>query len=126
MANMIFRVALMLAILSLLGCYQRTTKSSRVLELGMSKAEARKLIGHPLKKSAYTSEAGDRIEIWHLKETTWDDGGWSWDRTIVRSNVIFKNGVLDAIGQDEEQYKSKNPFNPGININIDKTVRHRN
>ena len=108
------------------GCFQRTAKSSRTLDLGMSKAEVQKSMGYPTKKSAYVNDNGDKIEVWHFRETTWDDGGWSWDKTIVRSNIIFKNGFVDAIGQDPEQYKSKNPFNPAVRIEVDQTVRNRN
>ena len=115
-------LAALLAALLCLGC--RTTSAvAEKTSLGMSDVQVVKAVGKPLKKSAFLDEGGNTIEVWQYQETTWDDGGWSWDRTIVRSELTFRNGQLVAIGGLPDRYKNMNPTDTTVNIKQDVTVR---
>ena len=57
------------------------------------------------------------------KET--QDGGWSWDRTVVSTTLTFVNQDLVAIGNLPDRYKDRNPFRPDVWIQQDVTVKHR-
>ncbi|MEK7286517.1 MAG: hypothetical protein AAB035_04380 [Nitrospirota bacterium] len=105
-------------ILALVGC-ATTSQVAEKIDLGMSKQDVLKNIGKPLKKEAFVDSIGANIEIWQYQETTWDDGGWSWNRTIVRSLLTFKNGFVIAMGNLPDRYRNQNPFDPTVNINVD-------
>ena len=44
---------------------------------------------------------GVTIEKWVYKETTWDQGGWSWNRTVSDSAVVFQNGRVVSFGVEK-------------------------
>lgn len=108
--------------LALCGC-QTSSKVAAKIDLGMSQEQVVQAVGKPLKKSAFLDVSDDKIEVWQYQETTWDDAGFSWDRTIVRSQLTFRNGRLIAIGDLPDRYKNMNPMNPTVNIKQDVTVR---
>ena len=104
------------------GC-QTASKVAAKVSLGMTNQQVTAAVGNPLKKAAFMDTNGDRIEVWQYQETTWDDGGWSWDRTVVRSQLTFRNGLLTAIGDLPDRYKNMNPVNPTVNVKQDITIR---
>jgi len=110
---------LILASFIILESCATTSKIAEKIELGMSKEQVISSVGKPLKKAAFVDSTGANIEIWQYQETTWDDGGWSWNRTIVRSLLTFSNGTVIAIGNLPDRYRNQNPFDRTININVE-------
>jgi hypothetical protein len=55
----------------------------------MTKQEVLIKVGKPFSKSCSKDADGNIIEVWSYNETTWDDGGWSENRTILKTNVLF-------------------------------------
>jgi len=96
----------------LVGC--ATTSKVTKVDLGMSQAEVTAAIGRPYKKQASTDPTGKLVETWSYQDTTWDDGGWSWNRTIVHSNITFVNGVVANIGNAPDTHKTDNPVLPAM------------
>ncbi len=117
--NRIFIYCISIVITFLLSSCATTSQVAEKAELGMTKEQVAKEVGKPLKKAAFVDSTGDNIEVWQYQETTWDDAGWSWNRTIVRSLLTFKNGVLIAIGNLPDRYRNQNPFDRTVNINIE-------
>lgn len=115
-------LVLITAAVLLTGC-QTTSKIAAKIDLGMTKEQVLAAVGKPLKKAAFMDTNGDKIEVWKYQETTWDDAGFSWDRTIVRSQLTFKNNQLVAIGDLPDRYKNMNPMDPTVNVKQDITVR---
>ena len=74
-------------------------------------------VGAPHSKSAETHD-GALVEKWIYKETICDQGGWSWNRTVSDSAIVFKNGRVVSYGVETEHHLHKNPMNPDINVNI--------
>ena len=103
-------------VLLVLGC-QTTTQTTNRLTVGMTKAQVIAAVGKPHSRSAETRD-GVLIEKWIYKETTWDQGGWSWNRTVSDSAIIFHNGRVVSYGVEHEHHLHQNPTNPGVNVNI--------
>ncbi len=106
-------VTVLSAILS--GC---ATQSAIVqdLSLGMTSQEVLRKGGSPFSKNVYKDINGNVVEEWSYKETTWDDGGWSWDKTVINTIVIFENNKVIAFKNNDERFKTKNPMSPSLNI----------
>jgi hypothetical protein len=95
---------------SIMGC--ATTSKITKIDRGMNKAQVTSIIGLPYKKATFADKKGRQIDVWSYQETTWDDGGWSWNRTIVRSDVVFVNGIVNNIGTGVDQHLRNNPALP--------------
>ncbi len=104
------------AIIALSAC-QTTTQTTTHLAVGMTRAEVLRSVGAPFSKSAEERD-GVTIEKWIYKETTWDQGGWSWNRTVSDSAVIFKNGRVVSYGVENERHLRQNPAAPSVNVNV--------
>lgn len=83
----------MLTILT--GCATRSTICQN-LALGMTKQEVLVSAGKPYSKSCRKDSEGNIIEVWSYNETTWDDGGWTYDRTIVTTRILFENNEVKS------------------------------
>ena len=112
MKNTILSLALAVGLTSLAGC-TTVSKVTRI-DPGMTRAQVSSTIGRPYKKASCTDSKGNLIETWSYQETTWDDGGWSWNRTIVRSDVTFVNGIVSNIGTGADRYLHDNPVLPAV------------
>ena len=110
--NLLSRILLISLSAVLVGC--ATTSKVTKVDLGMSQAEVTAAIGRPYKKQASTDPTGKLVETWSYQDTTWDDGGWSWNRTIVHSNITFVNGVVANIGNAPDTHKTDNPVLPAM------------
>lgn len=109
-------IYLLVIIMFLCGC-ATTSRVAQAVSLGMTTQEVQKAAGQPFSRNIGKDAEGNTVEEWFYKETTWDDGGWSWDRTIVNSIVTFKNGKVESFSKsDKERYKTKNPAAPSVNI----------
>jgi len=91
----------------LVSCFQRTGQLSSKVDLGMTKEQIVKKCGPPMKRSLHVDDHGNKIEVLYYKETTWDDGGWSWNRTILNNMFILRNNLLIAIEQGDEEHKQQ-------------------
>jgi len=111
-------IIILLCCVFISGCFATSSKVTQRLSLGMTTSEVATLIGYPFSKNAYTNSRNNSIEEWEYKETTWDDGGWSWDKTQISSILFFENGKLKAFNKSNERYKTKNPFRPSYNLDI--------
>ena len=104
------------AIIFLGGC-TTTSRVAQNISLGMTTQEVVIAAGKPFTKNINKDEEGNTVEKWFYKETTWDDGGWTWDRTIVNSVVTLKNGKVESFLKDgDDRYKTKNPFSSSVNV----------
>ena len=111
LTQLVFAVAL------LTSACQTTTQTTTRLAVGMTRSEVLRAIGTPFSKSA--EERDDvAIEKWIYKETTWDQGGWSWNRTVSDSAVIFKNGRVVSFGVEKVRHLHQNPAAPTVNVNV--------
>ncbi len=99
-------------LLLLVGC--ATTSKVTKIDPGMTRAQVASTIGRPYKKESFRDSKGNTVETWSYQETTWDDGGWSWNRTIVRSDVTFVNGIVNNIGTGADRYLHDNPVLPAV------------
>jgi len=100
------------------GC-ATTSHVAQNISLGMSAQEVHKSDGEPYSKDISKDAKGNVVERWYYKETTWDDGGWSWDRTVVNSVVTFKNGKVESFSKaGKDRYKTKNPMASNFNMDI--------
>src|SRR5438045_3582185 len=104
------------AILTLSGC-ATTTQTTNRLAVGMTRAEVLRAVGAPFSKSAEERD-GTLIEKWVYKETTWDQGGWSWNRTVSDSAVVFRDGRVVSFGVEGEHHLHQNPMRPTVNVNV--------
>ncbi len=109
-------ISLIVIALSISAC-QTTTQTTNRIAIGMTKAQVVAAVGTPHSKSAET-RGGVLIEKWIYKETTWDQGGWSWNRTVSDSAIVFQNGHVVSYGVEGEHHLHKNPMNPDINVNV--------
>ncbi len=109
-------ISLVVIALCLSAC-QTTTQTTNRIAVGMTKVQVVAAVGTPHSKSAETRD-GTVIEKWIYKETTWDQGGWSWNRTVSDSAIIFQNGRVVSYGVEKERHLHQNPTNPGVNVNI--------
>ena len=113
------KLALVWLCLGLAGC-ATTSRVTQNLSLGMNTDEVLRKTGIPFSKNASRDARGDIIEEWIYRETTWDDAGWTWDRTIINTVVKFRNGKVESFGKEGERYKTKNPM--GASVNVDATT----
>jgi len=104
-------------ILLLFGACQTTTHTTNRIAVGMTKEEVLRSVGAPFSKSAEIQD-GVSVEKWIYKETTWDEGGWSWNRTVSDSAVIFRNGRVESYGVEKERHLHQNPAAPTVNVNV--------
>jgi len=111
------RIISFIVIASCLSACQTTTQTTNRIAIGMTKAQVVAAVGTPHSKSAETRD-GVLIEKWIYKETTWDQGGWSWNRTVSDSAIVFQNGRVVSYGVEGEHHLHKNPMNPDINVNV--------
>jgi len=95
-----------LILFPLIGCKTTTVLSNKV-ELGMSKDEVIAKCGNPYKRSAQYDKANNLQEILYYKEKTWDDAGFSWSTTVANHMFVFKNGILVAIDQGDEEHNKQ-------------------
>jgi hypothetical protein len=109
-------ISLIVIALSISAC-QTTTQTTNRIAIGMTKAQVVAAVGTPHSKSAET-RGRVLIEKWIYKETTWDQGGWSWNRTVSDSAIVFQNGHVVSYGVEGEHHLHKNPMNPDINVNV--------
>ena len=120
MNRITFSKVVFIGLLMILSSCATTSMVSQDIELGMTKHEVLSKAGKPFSKNVYKDSTGNVIDEWSYKETTWDDGGWSWDKTIVNTIVIFENNKVRSFGNAGERFKTKNPMAPSLNI--DNTV----
>jgi hypothetical protein len=111
-------VAVFLAILILATSCQTTTKTTNRIAVGMSAAEVVCAGGQPFSKSADVVN-GVSIERWIYKETTWDQGGWSWNRTVSDSEVLFRNGHVISFGVVKERHVHDRPGAIQVDVHHD-------
>src|SRR6266481_3667944 len=107
-------VAIVLAAFSIFGC-QTTTQTTNRITIGMTRAQVLDAVGPPHSKSAAIRN-GVQIEKWIYKETTWDQGGWSWNRTVSDSEIVFRNGRVVSFGIAKERHLHDKPGD--INVNV--------
>ncbi len=100
-------IILLFIAFGLSGCFKRDSVISNKAELGMTKEEIIEKFGKPTKRSLHTDDHDNAIEVLFYKETTWDDGGWSYDKTVLNNMLILRNGKLIAIEQGDEQHKTQ-------------------
>ncbi len=118
------RMAWLVVAMILVGGCATTSRVAQNISLGMTTQEVLRVAGKPFSKNIAKDAAGNAVEEWFYRETTWDDAGWSWDRTIVNSVVTFKNGKVEGFSKDDrERYKTKNPMAPSVNI--DATIHNQ-
>src|SRR6266851_8780028 len=105
------KISLPIVSLLLLCCAcQTTTHSTTRIAVGMTEADVLRSVGAPFSKSA-DIQGGVTVEKWIYKETTWDQGGWSWNRTVSDSAIVFQNGHVVSYGVEGEHHLHKNPMN---------------
>src|SRR5947208_2559670 len=108
----------LILVVALLGsACQTTTQTTNRISVGMTRAEVLRAVGAPFSKSA-EERNGVTIEKWVYKETTWDQGGWSWNRTVSDSAVVFQNGRVVSFGVEKERHLHQNPAAPTVNVNV--------
>ena len=110
MSKPLLALALGSVLVGLVGC--ATSSKVTKIDQGMNKAQVAETIGHPYKKAKFTDKKGNQIDVWSYQETTWDDGGWSWNRTIVQSDIVFVNGTVNNIATGADQHLRNNPVLP--------------
>ena len=116
MTRSLLVIVVLVALVCCVTSCQTTSKVGQKVSIGMTSQQVLSAVGNPLKKSAHKDGSGLVVEEWTYKETTWDDAGWSWDRTMVTSILTFENGKLTAIGQGPEQQKTRRPGDAGVYI----------
>ena len=97
---------LMLLTIALTACKTKALLGTKV-NLGMTKEQVTQICGKPFKISAKYDKEQNLQEILYYKEKTWDDGGWSWSTTITNHMFVFKNGILVAIEQGDEEHNKQ-------------------
>ena len=97
---------LLLLTISLTACKTKALLGTKV-NLGMTKEQVTQICGKPFKVSAKYDKEQNLQEILYYKEKTWDDGGWSWSTTITNHMFVFKNGILVAIEQGDEEHNKQ-------------------
>ena len=104
-------------VLSICGC-QTTTQTTNRVTIGMTQADVIRSVGKPFAKHA-AQQNGVGVETWIYKETTWDQGGWSWNRTISDSEVVFRNGRVVSFGIAKERHIHRAPGDINVNVTHD-------
>lgn len=97
---------LILLTITLTACKTKALLGTKV-NLGMTKEQVTQICGKPFKISAKYDKEQNLQEILYYKEKTWDDGGWSWSTTITNHMFVFKNGILVAIEQGDEEHNKQ-------------------
>ena len=97
------RIAWMVVTMILVEGCATTSRVTQNVSLGMTTQEVLAVAGKPFSKNIAKDAAGNAVEEWFYRETTWDDAGWSWDRTIVNSVVTFKNGRVESFSQGRQR-----------------------
>ncbi|HEV3243997.1 MAG TPA: hypothetical protein VGZ31_06270 [Chthoniobacterales bacterium] len=106
-----------LVITTLVGC-QTTTQTTNRISIGMTQAQVIASVGKPFSKSV-AEENGVTVEKWIYKETTWDQGGWSWNRTVSDSEIVFRNGRVTSFGVAKERHVHDRPGDVNVNVHHD-------
>lgn len=106
-------ICLILSLITLVGC-ATTSQVAQSVTLGMSPQQVLVSSGKPYSKNIYRDSEGNYIEEWSYKETTWDDAGWSWDKTVINTVITFENGQVKSMNNAGERFK--NPMAPALNI----------
>lgn len=106
--------------IALVGC--ATTSKVTKIDPGMNKSQVVTLIGRPLKKASFRDAKGNQVDVWSYQETMWDNGGFSPNKTIISSDVVFVNGIVSKIGTGPDQHLIYNPVIPAffgqpVNVN---------
>jgi len=109
------KVVCIFMVATLSGC-ATTSVVTQDIALGMTKQNVISKAGKPFSKNGYKDSSGNIIDVWSYKETTWDDGGWSWDKTVISTEVVFENNKVQSFGNVGERFKTKNPMAPSLNI----------
>ena len=99
------------------GC-QTTTQTTNRISIGMTQAQVIGAVGKPFSKSAAIID-GVPTETWIYKETTWDQGGWSWNRTISDSEVVFRNRHVVSFGVAKQRHIHRAPGDINVNVSHD-------
>src|SRR5207253_5559787 len=97
---------------------QTTTTTTNKISVGMTRTEVLRSVGKPFSKSADVID-GVAVERWIFKETTWDQGGWSWNRTVSDSEVVFSNGRVISYGVAKERHIRRAPGDISVNVSRD-------
>lgn len=105
-----------LAVALLCSC-ATTVSTTDHLTLGMTQQQVQEAAGRPYRKSA-SMVNGTPAEQWIYRETTWDQGGWSWNRTVMDTAVVFQNGRVVSYGPYQERHLIDNPMRPTMNLNV--------
>lgn len=84
----------------------------------MTQAQVVRSVGKPFSKSAEQRDGGV-IETWVYKETTWDQGGWSWNRTVSDSEIVFRNEKVVSYGVVKERHLHRAPGDINVNVSHD-------
>lgn len=109
--------------------FQSCTTTSIVasnVDVGMNGEQVRMAAGAPWAKNKCKDSDGSVKEEWIYRETTWDDGGWSWDRTMFNTHVIFKGNKVEAIFKDSEEIFKTKVFIPSqkTQVNIQQNIMY--
>jgi hypothetical protein len=107
-----------LAVLLIVNACQTTTTTTNRIAVGMSQADVLRSVGKPFSKSAEVVD-GVSVERWIYKETTWDQGGWSWNRTVSDSEVVFRNGHVVSFGVAHERHIHDRPGSIQVDVHHD-------
>src|SRR6476646_8601419 len=107
---------LMATLLALSAC-ATTTQTTTHIAIGMTQEQVVAAVGAPFSKAAEVRD-GIAVEKWIYKETTWDQGGWSWNRTVSDSAVVFRNGRVISYGVENERHLHQNPASPSVNLDV--------
>lgn len=106
-----------IVMIALAGCQTATHTTNRI-SVGMTQAEVVRAVGKPFSKNAAVVN-GVPTESWIYKETTWDQGGWSWNRTVSDSEVVFRNGRVVSFGVAKERHLHDRPGDINVNVRHD-------
>ena|ERR1043166_921183 len=97
---------------------QATAQTTNRISVGMTQAEVVRAVGKPFSRSADVV-GGVPVETWVYKETTWDQGGWSWNRTVSDSEIVFRNGRVISFGVARERHLHDRPGDINVNVHHD-------
>jgi len=111
-------IALIALIIVGIGGCQTTTQTTNRISIGMTQAQVIGAVGKPFSKSAAIID-GVPTETWIYKETTWDQGGWSWNRTVSDSEVVFRSGRVVSFGVAKERHIHRAPGDINVNVSRD-------
>ena len=116
---LIITALICLTLISLTAC-QTTVKATDHISLGMTSSDVIAHAGSPYRKTA-SIQNGIPTEQWIYRETTWDQGGWSWNRTVMDTAILFQGGKVISYGPFQERHIHENPMRPTLNMNVTET-----